>query len=209
MKKLLILVIGFNISLGFSQTVNEVSNGYFEIVKVDSLKKIEIYNKLKEWISINYKSAKDVIQLDSEEKLITKGNFVVNFNVGEHSFNYRISNTLILGIRDGKYKIDLIPTGTTPVDYPNNEIGESFIKMYLSEKIKSKEEFITYSKEAAELMYINMGYNKKKTTKLLSKLDNYMDIGYSNYLSNFKTLQTEIKIIFSSIKDKVLEKDEW
>jgi len=209
MKKILILLVVFTTTFSFSQTINKDGNGYTEVVTVDSIKKTEIYNKLKEWIGINYKSANDVIQLDSEGKIIAKGNFVVSFNVAKYSFNYRISNNLIFGVREGRFKIDLIPTGVTSVSYPKAIVDVSFIRKYISEEIMSKPEFLKLSKEAAKLVYINMGYNNKKVVKLLAKQDKNIDSGYSDYLTNFKTFQAEIKSIFTSIKDKVLEKDEW
>jgi hypothetical protein len=40
-----------------------------EIIKIDSLKADVIFTKAKEWITLNYKSANDVIQLADKESL--------------------------------------------------------------------------------------------------------------------------------------------
>lgn len=67
-----------------------------------AFKKDVIYQKNKEWISINYKSAKDVIQLDTESKIITKGNFVFEYLAGETVVKYRLSNTMTFYIIDNR-----------------------------------------------------------------------------------------------------------
>ena len=72
MKKLLftlVLLISFG---SYSQEINKTNDGYTEVVEVELTKK-EIHQKLNEWIVINYKSAKDVIQLNTEDKIIIKG----------------------------------------------------------------------------------------------------------------------------------------
>ncbi len=75
MKKLLFtlaILISFE---GYSQEINKTNDGYTEVVDV-ALTKKEIHQKINEWIAVNYKSAQDVIQLNTEDKVITKGNFI-------------------------------------------------------------------------------------------------------------------------------------
>ena len=73
-----------------------------EIVKLDSLKGEVIFTRAKEWISLNYKSAKDVIQLADKEslKIIVKGNFSSTLFMKEGF----ISHTLVLDFKDGKMR---------------------------------------------------------------------------------------------------------
>ena len=78
MRKSIILIALFLIPLiTLSQSVNENKDGFTEVIEVE-LSKEEIYNKIKEWVAINYKSAQDVIQLDSKDKIIIKGNISYN-----------------------------------------------------------------------------------------------------------------------------------
>ena len=108
MKKLLftlVLLISFG---SYSQEINKTNDGYTEVVEVE-LTKQEIHQKVNEWIAINYKSAQDVIQLNTEDKVILKGNFSADFRIQNFTFTYRIHNSLTFSIRDNKFKIDLVP----------------------------------------------------------------------------------------------------
>jgi hypothetical protein len=65
MRKLFILILLFTSTLRlFSQEISKTNDGYTEIVQVELPKK-EIYQKLNEWIALNYKSANAVIQLNT------------------------------------------------------------------------------------------------------------------------------------------------
>ena len=88
MKKILFLLL-FIPLMSIGQSINKTNDGYTEVVEVE-LSKQEIHQKINEWIAINYKSAQDVIQLNTEDKIIIKGNFLVNFSVAKYVFTYRI-----------------------------------------------------------------------------------------------------------------------
>ena len=105
MKKLIILLV-FIPLVSFGQKLNNNSDGYTEVIEV-ALTKKEIHQKLSEWIALNYKSANDVIQLNTEDKIVLKGNYTFNSPL---SGAFGIRNTTTFSIRDNKYKIDLIPT---------------------------------------------------------------------------------------------------
>ena len=48
-------------------------NGLYSKVFQTEKSNEEVYQKSREWIAINFKSANDVLQLDTKEKLIVKG----------------------------------------------------------------------------------------------------------------------------------------
>ncbi len=89
-------------TFGQAITKDSVSGKYQAqgIILVDNIKSDDIYTKTKEWIILNYKSAKDVIQLADKEssKIIVKGNFKSNMFMKEGW----ISHTLIFDFKDGK-----------------------------------------------------------------------------------------------------------
>ena len=66
----------------FGQELNKDSNGYSEVVEVELTKK-EIHQKAIEWVALNYKSANDVIQLNTEDKLVLKGNYTFTYPTGK------------------------------------------------------------------------------------------------------------------------------
>ena len=105
MKKLLLLLL--LPLIGYGQDINKQSNGYTKVVDVEMTKN-KIYTKAKEWIVVNYKSANDVIQLDTEDKIILKGNF--SFVDPLNGDDLGVRHTTTISIRNNKYKIDLIPT---------------------------------------------------------------------------------------------------
>lgn len=72
------------------------------VIQIDSLKKDLLFSKTKEWITLNYKSAIDVIQLADKEtgKIILKGAFLTNMFMKEGS----LEHTLVFDFKDGKIR---------------------------------------------------------------------------------------------------------
>jgi hypothetical protein len=217
MKKLIYLFLTVLITLSVSaQDINKTNDGYTEVVDVELTKK-EIHQKINEWIAVNYKSANDVIQLNTEDKVIAKGNFLVNLIGGKYTFTYRINNTLSFSIRDNKYKIDLIPTGGTTATTGVSsgvDFGTDLFSYYITQKNLSKEEFSIVSVEASIKGLLAAGYSEKKSKKMTN---NYVvkkiDDLYEVYLKNKLVWDNDIKSTFQSIKDYVIksnnDNDDW
>jgi len=212
MKKLVYLFLTVLITLSVSaQDINKTNDGYTEVVDVELTKK-EIHQKINEWIAVNYKSANDVIQLNTEDKVIAKGNFLVYFDVNKYNFAYRINNTLSFSIRDNKYKIDLIPTGGTTATTGVSsgvDVGTELFSSYITQKNLSKEEFSIVSVEASMKAFLAMGYSEKKSKKMVDKWV-VKKIGglHKTYLKNKPVWDNEIKSTFQSIKDYVIKSDD-
>ena len=108
MKKLL-FVLGM-LAVTFQSTAQfENNNGVYTVVFELDLSKKDIHQKINEWIAVNYKSAQDVIQLNTEDKVIVKGNYIVVMQ----NTPYRVNNSLSFSIRDNKYKLDLNPSNVS------------------------------------------------------------------------------------------------
>ncbi|WP_262496569.1 DUF4468 domain-containing protein [Confluentibacter flavum] len=82
----------------------------------DSILKNDIHSKLMSWVAINYKSANDVVQLNTADKIIVKGNFTVNSNfptisilntINYYPVNISFNHTLIIYIKDNRFKVDI------------------------------------------------------------------------------------------------------
>lgn len=75
---------------------------YTGVVQVDSIDKNTLYTRAKKWFVDNYKSAKDVIQLDDKEtgEITGKGNFKINY----YTRDPYISHTISIFVKDGRYK---------------------------------------------------------------------------------------------------------
>lgn len=97
------LIISFQ-SFGQAITINEETGKYTkqEVIEFDSISKDELFNKAIEWITLNYNSANDVIQLSDKEtgKIILKGNFSTNLWWKQGW----IRHTLILEFKDNRFR---------------------------------------------------------------------------------------------------------
>jgi len=78
---------------------------FSEVVKIDSLSKSAIHLKCQSWFMESYKSAKDVIQSDTEENIFGMASFDYKINnygyVTYEPASYKIS----VNFDDGKYRI--------------------------------------------------------------------------------------------------------
>jgi len=81
---------------------------YTEVVLVDSsLTKEMLYSSAREWITVSFKSANHVLQMEDKDagKLICKGNFKSQgCGAVISKYNDRINFTLIIETKNGKYK---------------------------------------------------------------------------------------------------------
>ena len=121
MKKLIFLIV-FLPLLVHGQKVNEDKSGYVEVVQIE-LNKSDLNELLLGAITEVYNSAKDVIQLSGANKIIAQGNFLFNLEVPSaasllvpNGFNYIINTSLNLGVKDNKYRIELIPKSVEYAD---------------------------------------------------------------------------------------------
>jgi len=206
--KLLISVFLFLTTLIYSQQLTESGKEYSEVVEVE-FKKDAIYQKIKEWISLTYKSSNDVLQLDTEDKLITKGNMVVNFAVTKYNFDYRVSFTMVFSIKDNKYKVDFTPTGIKSVAYPSQDTGTAMLEMFMTNEVLSEEDYLVLSNENAFNAYKKMGWSDKKSTKMLKKYEDNVIKGYDSYKTNKANFDIEIKSLYTSVKNAITKKDDW
>jgi hypothetical protein len=210
MKKLILLLFIPLMSIG--QSINKTNDGYTEVVEVE-LTKQQIHQGLNEWVSVSYKSAKDVIQLNSEDKIVLKGNFTINLKIHSFSFDYRINAQTTFSIRDNKYKIDLIPLDVTHIS-GNYDVGLYFINEFINDLQFSKDEYlpISINKQKDALMMI--GKSEEKALKSAEKTSTKrLDKNYENYLTNKPVWDNQISSTFKSIKDYVAQSnsddDDW
>lgn len=106
MKYNILLITLFLPNILFSQDlkIDEDTGLYSKssVIEVEKMTKTEIYKKALEWLTLNYKSANDVIQLKDEEsgKIILKGNFSTGIFLKEGFLRH----TLILDFKDERFR---------------------------------------------------------------------------------------------------------
>lgn len=136
MKNSIIIILFFSFPI-FGQTIikDSISGKYQSqgIVSIDSVKADVIFTKAKEWITINYKSANDVIQLADKEslKIIVKGNFKTSMFMKDGW----IAHTLILDFKDNKLRysysdFSYYSSGSGNLEFESKSLGfkKSIIK---------------------------------------------------------------------------------
>ncbi len=105
MKNLFIILL-FSPFLCLSQNleIDKESGKYTkqQVIEIENKLKDDLFNKTIEWITLNYNSADDVIQLKDKElgKIIVKGNFSSNMYMKKGWINH----TLVLDFKDNKFR---------------------------------------------------------------------------------------------------------
>ena len=104
---LLLLLAFCNISNSQKLSIDSLTNTYQTVIKLDfdsSIEKSVLYGKVKEWIALNYKSAKDVIQYEdntNKDKIIVRGNFKTSLFMKEGW----IEHTIIFDFKKGRTRV--------------------------------------------------------------------------------------------------------
>ena len=205
MKKLLLMLL-FIPLISFGQKLNKDSNGYTEVIEVELSKK-DIHQKINEWIAINYKSAQDVIQLNTVDKIVTKGNYSFPSPLINGS-SYGVRNILTFSIRDNKYKVDLIPNSmfdkSDMKDTPLTTMTQYF------KEIPNFEDFKKGAKNNTIVEMQKLGYSLKRATKMVNKhyTPKMYNDNYSMKKTTYENWNKAIESTFKSIKEYVSKSDE-
>lgn len=140
MKKTILILFAITPILVLSQEikVNEESEKYEyqQIIELEGKSKNELFDKTKEWIALNYKSAHDVVQYESKEngKIIAKGNFVSSM-FGKKGW---VRHTVIFDFKDNKMRVTY-----TDFSYYSSGSGD----MPFEQKMFSKKKLIKNTKK--------------------------------------------------------------
>jgi len=93
---------------------------YQGIIEVEGLDKNKLYGQLREWVAVNYKSAKDVIQMDDPRlgKIVLKGLYTYNLETMGTTFPNKVYHMITLEAKDGRfrYTIEITDVTTGTVD---------------------------------------------------------------------------------------------
>ncbi|MDV7187923.1 DUF4468 domain-containing protein [Lutibacter sp. TH_r2] len=222
MKNLLILSFLLINTIVFSQTTNDNKNGYYEIIKVDSLSKEQIYKRSKEWIALNYKSANDVIQFDTTDKIIVKGIFKIPYLTYEHTYNH----SLIVSFKENRYKIEMVLNSMhTNLSSEKLNIENGYLSTDRDEIFERITSNPNSKEENIKKMFIeefkNLGFSEKKALKEWEKNKADMlstipkspnDIEIKPIVQNIELIRKKVKDIFYNIENFIKNKksdDNW
>lgn len=196
MKKqfLIVLLSIFHAASACSQEINLSKDGYIQVID-SKLKQKDIHSKLKEWAAINFNKSEEIINFDSEEKIILKVVIPFEYKMYDRSMEKNnvvmchISSDLIFSVRDYKFKIDFTPKDiATKNSYLVAE--RWFYEQLITPQTWTKDEYIA---------------NRKSSDVDRRTLNEY----YSNYVKNKQHFDEIVDSLYSSIGSKVNTKDEW
>ena len=170
-----------------------------------------------EWIALNYNSANNVVQLNTEDKIIVKGVFSIDEIYHFYSFgtaifgavNIEFNHTLIISIRDNKYKID--------ISFPDKTLITTILD---TDEFYNINEYTLRNEFTLEQRWINVRNNLSKEPKMTDKkierqIEKYKKNGrikdnfvFEKNVAN--KMNSKIDAIFLGLKNSIKSnKNEW
>lgn len=215
MKKLLLLLLIAPV-LGFGQQNYQTEgNTYTKVIHAKELSQADIHQKLNEFIALNFKSANDVIQLNTPSKIICKGNFILNaissISGKKTSIPFRCGANFIFSIKDNRYKVD-IEAPTSVKNTLNNDEITNMMPEYGQDRFTTKEEFSNFYVDYSKAMYEDSGMSEKQINKIINKyLIPEMDVYFGDYIQSLNNWDTTINELFERIEKSTdyTNKDNW
>jgi hypothetical protein len=210
MKKILLtifMVFGFLSNAQEFKLEGKTLTGIFE---VEGKSKSELFSSINKWISINYNSSKNVIQMNDLEsgtiivkginEVRTKNAFKKLYPNSAPEFNYYKFNHLIeINIKDNRYRIIYrtidIASVISPNDHFNNDcVNFNGVEQNVIESYNEKMEGL-----------LKMGFvGKKKRDDFKSETKAYLDGVNNNIIDNEKLTMLSIEKSVNSVG-----KDNW
>lgn len=178
MKKIIGILAFLLTQFNYGQTINIFpidENGkvhYSKIIEVENLNKEQIYNKTKLYFVNNFKSGKDVIQMEDKDNgvIVGNGNTTIVVQSGKYSLAVPMSFSIKLSSKDYKCKIDIsniVYNSTSPAEVLFNDKAE---ENYLKAKDKAKAIMESYRDQTLEKLTF---LETKLKEELLKKEENW------------------------------------
>lgn len=109
MKRLLAFALALLPLLSFAHNL-PTENGkitYSEVVPADGVTQEELYTRFREFFTTSFKSADDVIQMDTKDRIIGKAWQDVLVNDGKVTEKRKLWYTLKIEMKEGRYRVEL------------------------------------------------------------------------------------------------------
>ncbi|MDC3329896.1 DUF4468 domain-containing protein [Flavobacteriaceae bacterium] len=148
--------------VSYAQELNYDNGLYTKVFQTEKSNE-EVYQKSREWIAINFKSANDVLQLDTKEKLIVKGSMGFKIYQDSYIFDYVGDIVITISIRDGRFKVDFEMTEAENIEYRGKKDFKKFQFMVYGGL--SEEDFLARYLKDFETAAIREGFKEKKINK--------------------------------------------
>ena len=188
MKKLMLLIFLSTLSISAQYKIDSITGegSYTRIVEVENSKKTLHKNAL-EWIAINFKDANEVIKLNIDDKIISKGYFEINYESSGYPVSSDIYFMMELSFKENMYRLKMnsIKLSVMGIELPfetyykvrsykdyleeieilYKESTEFFTKNYYKKRLNNPEKF---KKEYDSSIELNLLIRSKVDEELLS-----------------------------------------
>lgn len=150
MKKLLIVFYILPMFLTAQIKIDSINKlvSFSKVYEVP-IKKAEINQKVKEWIALNFKDSKKVVQLDTADKSISKGYFTISFNSNNIPIQSKVYFAMEVAFKEGKYKLEItnLMLNTNNIESPASDhffnlTTENYIKILEKLRDETTEKYI-------------------------------------------------------------------
>lgn len=134
---------------------------FSEIITVDSVSKSELFIRGREWFNDNFKSSKDVLQIQDKEtgELSGKGFFKVQYTsnyLGKRNYDINVSFQVNLWVKEGKFKYEMI-------NFQENE----FIFGLITDSDETNKKYSGFSQKQLNYMYLSLKNNTIERAKIM------------------------------------------
>ena len=205
-----LLLLVLNISN--AQDLNESNNGFFKVVQTEKSND-EVYQRAKEWIAINFKSSNDVLQLDTNEKLIVKGSDKFTFvNYRSAPFGYIGQIMLTVSIRDNRFKVEYEILDLTSIEFP--QMGSTHIEDFIwwKQRKMSEEELLDFRLKVFQEAPANKKRKEKWMNKVKKAIYENNPQKYRDQQYNYNQLFLKVSLTINSLSDYInssITNDDW
>ena len=205
-----LLLLVLNISN--AQDLNESNNGFFKVVQTEKSND-EVYQRAKEWIAINFKSSNDVLQLDTNEKLIVKGSAKFTFvDYKSAPFDYIGQIMLTVSIRDNRFKVEYEILDLTSIEFP--QMGSTHIEDFIwwKQRKMSEEELLDFRLKVFQEAPANKKRKEKWMNKVKKAIYESNPQKYRDQQYNYNQLFLKVSLTINSLSDYInssITNDDW
>ena len=195
--------------LCFAQEVKNNDGIYSQVFQTE--KSIEeVYQSSREWIAINFKSANDVLQLDTKDKLIVKGSMRFKLYQDIYIYDYVGDITLTISIREGRFKVDYEVSQVENIEYPGKRDIKNF--KFIVYGSSSEEEVLASKLKTFETAALKEGWKEKKINRTKENIIKANSKDFQQLVLTKTEFESRIASTFISLEDYINshdKEDDW
>lgn len=126
--------------LGFAQfKTNEAGQLYYEeVFEVPGMDQETIKYRVNEWIAVSYNDANNVIKMNTDDRIVVNGLFIIQRPYENTFIDHKINYSLISDFKDNKYK--LLVNNIAREGYPITDVEQPSFEEWKKEYEESQDE---------------------------------------------------------------------